>query len=503
MFDVIGKKRLAVILSLTVGYILLFAPYIYSVFYSMPANDDFPLGSAWWGGNILTEAFKRAGWNYMNWFGQSGLLAIIIQVLCNPFYWLKNAGHSFGICMVVVFVMVYGGILLAARRIIKLMDEDISNSLLDLFTFLLALLIFTCYYYNDVYNWWSAVPGYSLMMLVTILNIGNMIKYCNTHSKKDYIWMLVTGLICCTALMCCVTTGLFYLLFIFVKDYKSDDSIIKKIIPLLLYILSGVITVAAPGNSHRTEYEIMLGRQVETTRHYFKAAYVTVLDMQQRFVATLQEKPWVLLIGLLIIFVGIAANKNGKKIKLSAIVLGIIATCISSFGAVYPYVLANNNEVGAELAYRVYFMQDYILYIGFAVNLFLLGMWMVGKLSHEAVTSKKRCKSQILLAFVLGLWCLVSPGKTYFVPMEIVQDADIIQDNYYLWNGILEEIETSDEADVVVNRQEVTWSRYVYPCGLVGDDSSDWPVGDDIYYCGCNQAVARIFGKNSVSVVLE
>ena len=69
---------------LLIGYILLLAPFVYAVFYSMPANDDYALGTNWWGANIFVEAFKRMQWNYLHWFGQSGTIAILIQVIFNP-----------------------------------------------------------------------------------------------------------------------------------------------------------------------------------------------------------------------------------------------------------------------------------------------------------------------------------------------------------------------------------------------------------------------------------
>ena len=91
---------------LLIGYILLLAPFVYAVFYSMPANDDFALGINWWGENIIVEGFKRMAWNYLHWFGQSGTIAILIQVILNPLYWFKNVGHSFGICMMIVFLVI-------------------------------------------------------------------------------------------------------------------------------------------------------------------------------------------------------------------------------------------------------------------------------------------------------------------------------------------------------------------------------------------------------------
>ena len=204
---------------------------------------------------------------------------------------------------------------------------------------------------------------------------------------------------------------------------------------------------------------------------------------------------------VMILLIGVFTKKS-KQIRLWQVLLGYMISALASFGAVYPYVLGSNSSADSELAYRVYFMQDYMLYIGMAIATFLLGIWMgswIDKLLVARIV--KICSGAVCL--LLLAWCIICPTKTYFVPTEIIQNVDNIQAAYYLWDGILEEIEQSPEEDVVVTRTDVEWCRYVYPCGMSADDGNDWPTGDGVYYCGCNQGVARLYGKNTVHVILE
>ena len=80
----ISKTRIILI----IGLCALLAPFIYSVYYSMPANDDFAWAISWFSSNRIVESFCRVGWNYMNSFGNSGIFAILIQVLFHLYVFL-------------------------------------------------------------------------------------------------------------------------------------------------------------------------------------------------------------------------------------------------------------------------------------------------------------------------------------------------------------------------------------------------------------------------------
>lgn len=479
--------------ALIIGYIALFLPFIYAVFYSMPANDDFPLRLNWWGGNIITEGFKRLQWNYMNWFGQSGVIAILIQVWLNPLYWFDNQGHSFGIFMVIVFSLIVSGTLWGARRLF-IAISNCSNKIADIFTFLLALLLFTSYYYNDVYSWWSGVPGYSFMLMISCMAYGRIVQYLNDHRPKDYIMMIILGTVACTSMMNCVATGLFYILFVFFINGKDGDTLKKKIIPLICYVVSGIITVAAPGNFKRIEFERFFGHEVKDPQ-YISSAIVTIERVVIRLIKTMVYKPWTIAIVVALLVLGMS-QKSERTPKFKHIIIASVFVVIAAFGAVYPYVLGSNKTFESEFANRIYFVEDYIMFIGASLIAFRFGQWLAFKCN-------KYLSKKIVLGLFAGIFVLtfigqkISPYTTEFVPVDIVKRASLIKESHYFWGGILEEVKNSDEDIVEIYRDEIDWCPYVYGCGL-SSESIKWPDREDVYYCWCNEAVAKYYGKKDV-----
>ncbi len=481
-------------IGLIIFLILLFAPFIYSVYYSMPATDDYAWSIAWFSDNRIIEIFKRVGWNYMNWFGQSGVLAVVIQLLFNPLYWFNDIGHSFGICMVVIFIGLIIGLVIGIRRLASYLFEDMTTSALDIFTAIVIALLFTSYYYADVYNWWSGTPGYSLMMTIMIFAFGYIARYVRTGDTKAYKGMIITGIIACTGLMNCVAMGLFYLFMIFVKSNHRDDSLIKKIGPLLCYIASGLVTVIAPGNFKRTS------GKGEGGPDYIESIRVTAEFINSRIISTLKNYPWVIALFIVIIIFGFACKTKNKPNVFNCL-LGIILTYVASAGAIYPYILGERKAVGDELATRVNYYEDYILFIGFAFALFTFGRWL-----GYVITINIRESILVLIAGVVLVGSLFYAHAIgtfmYIVPYDIYRQRAVIKQIYYTWEGIIDEIETSEEDDVEIVRDNVPWTRFCYPVGI--DEGSNF-VPEDLreYYGGTNQCTEMWYGKNSIRVYIN
>ncbi len=473
-------------------FIILIIPHLYTLYYAMPANDDYALGQKWWGQPLLIESFLRAGWNYMNWFGQSGIIACVIQVLFSPLYWFKDAGHSYGISMGIVFVLIISGILILVRRFIKYYCKIDSAIALDTFTLLLGFIFLTVYYYSDVYNWWSGVQGYSLMILMSVLTYGNVVKYSITKTQKDYVWMIVTGVITCTSLMNCVCVGLFYVCYMFFAQRNSSVSIKKKIFPLLLYIISGVLMVIAPGNYTRMSNST-------DGPHFLQALEVSIYVTIERIKETVILRPWILLFLFLILLTGIASF-TVKKINVLEIIATVVVTMISVIGAFYPYSLGQNLSFETEVAKRIYFVEDYMMFIGFSVTAYLLGL-LLRQVLFKDIDIKRIIVVATVMTIISGVGLVAFRERLgVFIPVDIVKKADLIRDSYYYWKDIKYEIMTSSDDDVVVTRPPITWCQYVYYMGL-DDGNGDWE--DSSYYGTCNQCAARLYGKKSISFIVE
>ena len=474
-------------------YICLFAPFVYSVYYSMPATDDFAWAIEWFSSNRIVEAFDRVGWNYMNWFGQSGVFAVLIQILFNPLYWFNDAGHSFGICMIIVFLAIAIGMIFAVRKLAGCFLQIENTFIKSAFTFCVITLIFTTYYYADVYNWWTGVPGYSFMLMLMFFCYSHIVKYVQTQDKRSYIVSIIEGVIVCTGLMNCVPMGLFFLYVVFIRKNDNPDGFWKKALPLICYVISGVFTVIAPGNYKRVD------SHNKGEMNLIKGAYITLYTLGKRMVETLIKYPWTLglFIAIILISLTIKAKDNPKFMN---VIVGFVLTFIAAFGALFPYVAGERKKLGEEITPRALIAADYVMFIGMAFVAFQLGQVVAYKFNKTLQLKVSISLAAAVLVVALGAAKLMGT-LMYIVPYDIIRQREQIKTIYYTWEGIIEEIEQSPEQDVEVKRENVPWTRFSYPVGI--DEGTnfvpEWARG---YYGGTNQCAAMWYGKNSVRVYI-
>ena len=474
-----------------VAYTLLFVPYLYSIYYSMPANDDFAWAIEWWTSNRLVEMFHRVAWNYMNYFGQSGIMAVMLQVTLNPLYLFDNAGHSFGIMMMIYNSLIMIGILVAVRKLFKEIFEITSSLQLDVLTLITAALLTTSYYYSDVYNWWSGVPGYSFTMMLCLLTCAYIVAFLNEGTKKSYIIMIVLGILTCTSMMYCVAIGGFYVLYMFIIRRKDGD-LKKKITPLVAFIVAGVLMVIAPGNSARMASEQRSSGMAE-------AISVTLHRTITRAIVTVQTKPWVLCMLVIILLMGLLVGTS-KKVSIVNTILGGVVVYISAFTAVLLYVYGQQKTIDSEFTPRIYYVEDYMMFVGAAIIAFAVGCF-IKQIIHLQV---KQTFANVGIAAVALLSALyVATGMRYagVIQYDIYSKAPVIQASWVLWNGILDEvIAAEDGADVVIERQNVPWCQYSYYTSI--DEDYKEPLSADAKYGNCNECAAKYYGVNSIVVYL-
>lgn len=431
----------------------------------------------------------------MNTFGQSGFLAIFIQVMFNPLYWFDNQGHSFGICMIIFFVIIAIGLIVSINKIVKGLSHIDKKPVTEIISFLIIFSLFTCYYYNDVYNWWSGMPGYGFVMMIMLFALSYIIQHQKTLDKKSYIMMIILGMIACSGMMYCVTVGFFYVFYVFVVRLKNGESLVKKAIPLVLYILAGLSTLVAPGNHVRMEASDI--SQVSLKNSIIVSGVRTVL----RFRATLISKPWFVIALLLIFIIGIKYRGN-MKIKLWHLLIGLFGVLVSAWFAVLPYVYGSNKALDSEFASRVYYIEDYVSFIGFALWVLMVGCF-IG--NHIRIDIKNYAYGTVAALVVLlgGVYGLRHGYWSQFIPLDIVRQSDKIQTSYEFWNEILDEIEAAEPgSDVVITKTDVDWCPYVYVVSL--DDIARDPVDAETYpYGNCNQCASLYYGVRSIIVNLE
>lgn len=472
-------------------YVWLLRNYIFSIYYSMPANDDFALGISWWGKNILGEAVSRAWWNYNNWGGQSGTVAVLVQVFFNPLYWFGAKGHAFSICMLIANGIILFGIIQAIKGFIENYFEVDNQLVVDVVCFLIIAIISTSHYYNDVYNWWSGLIGYAFMLMLSLQTINYESKYLKSHSKFHYGMMVGLGSLACSSVMNCAFVGALYL-FLVLRDFSNQKTnLVKLVIPLGCFVLSGILTVTAPGNRVR-----MVARPgtVTSTSLSMQTSFELI---QYRLTNTFDEEPFVKVLLALIVIMGFFISKHA--VKLRYILLGLVLMIIVCAASILPYVYGQSKTLDAEFAPRALYVFDYYMFIGLAMLLFALGGLIAQIVVHGAAFGKL---AFVLVPFAFALHVMPSVLWENIIQNDIEKDKAIIVETFEVWNDIFQEFSDAAEgSSIVALRPEVTWTPYFYYPGV--DDEICDPIEPGDGYANCNQSVAEYFGLSRVSVVFE
>ncbi len=479
---------------LSLGYIAIFASFIYSIYYSMPANDDFAWAIEWWSSNRFLEMFHRIDWNYNFYFGNSGVVAIAIQVLFNPLYWFKNIGHSFGICMVIINIIIMYAILRSVHSIFKHMFKIDNEIITDVITFLIALLLTTSYYYSDVYNWWSGVPAYSGTMALCLISFSLILKYNDDYqNKKTYYMMIIVGMLTCTSMMYCVAVGAIYVLYTFIINLKNGDSVKRKIIPLILFVLSGVLMVIAPGNFTR------MSSEDSTDASLLNAIMVTAHRIISRLITTIQTKPWVVLIMVLIFFLGIAIGSQ-RKHNIFVIIFAMACDIVAAFSGLLLYVYGSNKTIDSEFTPRVYYVEDYMIFIGMALAVYAIGVW-IRQILRLQISNMVAAGVSAAIVLVSAIYMMTGGRYTGMIQVDIMAHADLIKESWVFWDEILQEIEGADKnSNIVIERENVDWCQYSYYVGL--DDIQKNKLSNEAKYGNCNECASKYYGVDSIIVNL-
>ncbi len=472
------------------AYLFLFKEYIYSLYYAMPANDDFALALNWWGHGHLLETFFRIKWNFMNWSGQSGPVSVFFQVFFNPLYWFDNKGHSFGICIIIVNAIIFIGIIAAIQGILKYyfkIENQLVNSII---AFLMIAILTSGFYYNDVYNWWSGLIGYGFMFMLAIQAIKYECRYIAVGNNRDYVCMILLGVLACTSVMCCVPVGIAYLLVIIGNFDYFKNNILRMTLPLGAYVLAGIIVVAAPGNHTRMVArdggKIPIGESVQTC---FELLW-------ERLNEVYYDKKWMVMMLAIILITGLFIEKKASFIR---VLLGIIGFVLACVGTILPYVHGNAKTLDSEFAPRAMYMFDYILLL--AVAFLILGLG--GCLAQIRIDGLAIGKiASVLIAAIFIMSSVSEYEKEDIIQYDLHEKRAIIHESYDRWGQIFEKFSSAKpDSDIFLVEPVITWCPYVYYPGV--DSEICDPIVDGDGYANCNQSVAKYFGLSRVAVTFE
>lgn len=487
-----NKKRE---ILLTIAYIIITIPMIFSMYNSVPASDDFAAATRPGGPGVLEQSMLHGFGMWATWGGR--WLSQIVQTLVNPLNAHVHLGRIYGIYMIVLFVittlMIVYGLKVCVERVL---EKD--NKYVSLVTFIIMAIFSTTYYYSECYNWYVGAMVYTIPLGFIMVAVAAMIKYVDSDekSRKYYAIIIFAGVFPATIEYCDVALGINYVYFIYYCNYKrrlSEDTKlkIKNFLPLLIYVILGVSSVFAPGNKIRQDYYEL---DLSVTKSFIQFIKDCIIRIQDLIV----DHPLAVILFLVLLIIGVYSNSEHKKVE--RILEMVVLFAIIIFGSLYPYIYGRAFET-TYLDIRMEYILDFCLHVGIGLLMVMVGRYLSYRFELEICT-----KDKLILVLVMLIFTYVSLIQNYayldIVQIDIIRNKSLIADSYNYWDGVLAEIENSEDDEVVIERDYVpAWSRYFLGVGI---DNGDVYKADANKIYDEEQIMPNVYyGKKSIQMKIK
>ena len=474
-------------------YAIIMLPMCFSIYYSVPACDDFAAAYRLNGQGLVEQAIERTTSMWWTWGGR--WLTQFLQVIINPLNSHQHLGHKYGIYMIVLFFVTSAVLIFSIKVFVERLLKHKNTRTVRVVTYITVALFFTTYYYSECYNWFVGAMVYTVAMPLGLLAIASMIRYSEGIGNQNvyYAVMIVAAIFPATIEWCDPPLGLAYVYFIYYcnlnkRIYEPIGKKIKNAIPLLIYIILGISNVFAPGNFVRREYYQLENSVLSSFKQF-------VIDVVIRIQDIIVEHPLAVLLFLILIAIGVASNneKNKPERMIDFIVFMVLVTT----GGVFPYIYARGFTT-TYLDIRVEYVLDFCLELAIAFACVKFGQWLRYKFNIDV-----EAKDIIGVVAVLSLFTYCSIVQNYaylnITPIAIMRNAGLIKESYSFWDDVLIEIEQSKDANVVIYRdKEPAWSWYFYATGMV--EGEVYNVSPDKIYDEEFIMPNVYYGKESIEI---
>ena len=432
---------------------------MFSIYNSVPLGDDFAAAIRLNGKSLFSQSLRYGFGMWKTWGGR--WLNYIMQVLINPLNSHEHLGRKYGLFLIVLFIICTVTLIYS----IYVITTRISKKNNGVITFLIIAIIYTSYYYSECYNWYVGYMAYTVPVVCTFLAVAMMIRYMESDKLLHYIILIVAGVIASVNEFCDIALGVPYLYFVYLLhfDERKNEKIslkIKNAAPLLIFVVFGASAVFAPGNFIRRDYYGVDSSIALSMKQL-------IIDIVMRLQDLIVDHPLTVLLFLILIVLGLSQGEGcDNKISLfkPVIIMGII-----TIGSVFPYLYGRAFE-NTYLDLRMQYVLDCCLEVGLSLFCIRIGQYIAYR--NKIMLNKS---SVLLVSFILALFTYVGIVQNYaylnIVQVDILRNSSLIQESYNLWDGIIAEIEQSDEDDVVIYRDtELNWSPYFLYMGLTHGD---------------------------------
>ncbi len=427
------------------------------------------------GGILLFKIINTVRRLYFQW--SAGYGGIIIEYTIAWFIMKSRA--VVGISLIISFII----LLLSLRLFIKCFMEyfkiESGERHIMFWAYVCILVPFLGYNsYPEVMYWFVGNLSYDLSISLNLLVIASMMMI----DKKGKKWMYIPAVL--LALLMggmSIQSGLpacFFMLILNLDQIRRHKKIVPAYaVPSIMAVIGYAIHVFAPGNFVRHD------SLDSTGLHPFSAIHYSIYTAADELMAAFHN-PY-LLIGLIImLFLGIKSAKeikiNGYKFTLTLVIsfMMMVATCFT--------VLLGYSASGIEaLPVRCMFVFDFVTYTCLVVCAFACGVY-IKRWSGLSVSPDLKVVTAAVIVFIAftNAGTMIQDASWKNMLSDIAHGQ--ISDYNKSVNEILDTIENSEEADVVIDTLPEcpdTFNPF-----FITSDPYDW----------YNTAVADYYGKNSV-----
>ena len=465
--------------------ILTIVPVFLASGYAVLSADDFSAMKSIRdaeGGILLVKIINTVRRLYFEW--SAGYGGIIIEYTIAWFI-MKNRSVV-GISLIISFAIFLASLRLFIKCFMNYFSIKSGERHIMFWAFVCILVPFLGYNsYPEVMYWFVGNLSYDLSISINLLVISCMMildKKSIAGNIKSRKWMYVPVVL--LALLMggmSIQSGLpacFFMLILNLDQIRRHKKIVPAYaIPSIMAVIGYAIHVFAPGNFVRHDSLDSTGLHLFSAIHY--SIYTAADELMAAF-----NNPY-LLIGLIImLFLGIKSSKdikvNGYQFTLTSVVsfMMMIATC-------FTVLLGYSASSIEALPVRCMFVFDFVTYTCLVVCAFACGAY-IKRWSGLSVSPDLKVATAAIIIFIAfsdaGAMFQDASWKNMLSDIAHGQISDYNKSV----NEILDTIENSDEADVVIDTLPEcpdTFNPF-----FITSDPNDW----------YNTAVADYYGKNSV-----
>lgn len=482
MLSFFNKSKREIYIILLEGIILcaILMPVLVLSMYAVPVKDDFStavrvqqeLGES----GMLVASLRVTASRWISWGGFYS--ALFFNYWLNPYMRMGIWGLRITILMINIFFAF--SIYFFIKCILKYLFE-ITSTKIYLAFYLPILFMFVNNYLNEeIFFWYCVSVSYVLLTSIMLLGFTFCMRAIKNNSLFYAVLAAVMGIIVSGASlnMAALNCGVYLIICVFGVCFLK-----RKLVPAICFcstLAGAILNVASPGNFTRheslsTDYMI-LGSLINS----MKIVY-------ERLNYMLSETPYfaicVLLFILCIYFV--KYDEISFQFKWPGF---IILICLAG-GVIVNFPVVLGYGVG-YFPDRCVFVMDCWLYLSSIVIIGYFAGWC--KKTRKLLTVRK----DMLIAVIISIcfWACSFGILDYVRNCPSVAYAKVLlsgeaKEYAQYWEGIFEEIETSENEVIVIERTWLANNSIAISVGI-GDNADNW----------VNSAVASYFGKSAVTI---